>query len=154
MAFTLSQIASALNTTPLGDADIVIEALAEPGDAGSTDLALAMDPKYAEALNKSQARAAVIWQDADWQSLGLQGAIVIPRASAALPALTQMMAADLLIKPGIHASCVIDPSAQIGAGAAIAPFVVIGPNVKIGNNARIFSHVSISENTRIGENCL
>jgi acyl-CoA reductase-like NAD-dependent aldehyde dehydrogenase len=43
--------------------------------AGAGDLALAMDPRYADGLAQGQARAAMLWPGADWQALGLQAAI-------------------------------------------------------------------------------
>jgi UDP-3-O-[3-hydroxymyristoyl] glucosamine N-acyltransferase len=49
---------------------------------------------------------------------------------------------------------VIDPSAEIGIGAAIGPFVVVGAGVVIGQGARIASHVSIAEGARIGDDAL
>jgi UDP-3-O-[3-hydroxymyristoyl] glucosamine N-acyltransferase len=48
----------------------------------------------------------------------------------------------------------VDASADIGAGAAIGPFVVIGAGVAIGTGARIASHVSIAEGARIGRDAL
>lgn len=44
------------------------------------------------------------------------------------------------------------PSAQIGEGTIIQPFVFIGENVKIGKNCIIHSNVSIYANTTIGDN--
>ncbi len=37
--------------------------------------------------------------------------------------------------PGVHATAVIDPTARIGRGAHIGPYVVIGENVEIGDHA-------------------
>lgn len=50
----------------------------------------------------------------------------------------------------IHASSLVDPSAEIGANVSIGPFSVIGPNVKIGDNTTIASHVVIEGHTTIG----
>jgi len=153
-SFTVSQIAEALGADLFGDGSVRIERAAEPADAGEADLALAMDPKYADGLAQGQARAAMLWRGADWQALGLKAAIVVPRPRYAMSGLTQMLDPGPGIAPGIHASCVIDPTALIGAGAAIGPFVAIGPKVRIGRNARIASHVSIAEGTRIGDDAL
>ena len=58
------------------------------------------------------------------------------------------------IAPGIHPSAVIDPSAEIGAGAAIGPFVSSVPGSGSGRGARILSHVSIAEDAVIGRDAL
>lgn len=154
MAFTLAEIARALGAEVLGDASLNILRAAEPGSAGPEDLALAMNPAYGPALAEGRARAAILWPEADWQALGLLGAIKVPRARLAMARITAAMDPGPQIAPGIHASAVIDPSARIGAGAAIGPFVHIGADVVIGPGARIASHVSIAENARIGAEAL
>ncbi|MFN7053617.1 MAG: UDP-3-O-(3-hydroxymyristoyl)glucosamine N-acyltransferase, partial [Gemmobacter sp.] len=67
MAHTIREIATALGAEAAGNVDIVIRRAAEPQAAGPEDLALAMDPKYAEGLAAGRARAAVVWPGADWQ---------------------------------------------------------------------------------------
>ncbi|MCI2398262.1 UDP-3-O-(3-hydroxymyristoyl)glucosamine N-acyltransferase [Aliiroseovarius subalbicans] len=151
MDFTLADIAAALNAEVLGDGSLPITGAAEPGEAGPTDLAMAMDAKYAEALSDGQARAALLWDGADWQALGLEGAITLARGKAAMPAITRMMDAGPDLAPGIHPSAVIDPSAAIGDGAAIGPFVVIGPSVVIGARARLLPHSSVGRGSVIGD---
>ncbi len=154
MAITLKDIASALGVDALGDDSLVITGLAEPQEAGPHDLALALDPKFSDALTQGHARAAVLWPGADWQGFGLDGAILFGSFGAAMVGLTQMMATPPDIADGVHAGAVIDPSARIGAGAAIGPFVVIGRDVVIGKGARIAAHVSIGRGSHIGDNAL
>lgn len=152
--YKLSDIATALGADLFGDGDLVIERAAEPAEAGPNDLALAMDPKYADGLTQGAAQAALLWDGADWQGFGLKAALVVKRARYAMSGLTQLMDPGPDIAPGVHATAVIDASARVGTGAAIGPFVVIGRGVRIGPNARIASHVSIAEGTQIGADAL
>lgn len=152
--FTLTQIATALGATLEGDGDIRVSGAAEPASARKDQLALAMDPKYGDGLAKGSAQAAILWQGADWRALGLKAAIFVPRPRYAMSGLTTLMDPGPEIEPGIHASAVVHPTAKIGAGASIAPFVVIGCDVTVGDNARIASHVSIAEGSSIGRNAL
>ncbi|MEQ9037372.1 MAG: UDP-3-O-(3-hydroxymyristoyl)glucosamine N-acyltransferase [Silicimonas sp.] len=154
MKFTVEEIARALEAKVFGIPDIAVTGAAEPAMAGPSDLALAMDPKYAEGLAAGRARAAIVWDGADWQALGLEAAIVVPRPRYAMSGLTALLDPGPEIAPGIHASAVIDPSAEVGEGAAIGPLVVIGPRVRIGPGARIAPHVSIAEDAVIGEKAL
>jgi UDP-3-O-[3-hydroxymyristoyl] glucosamine N-acyltransferase len=154
MSHRIEDIAKALDAQAEGDLDLVIRGAAEPASAGVDDLALAMDPKYAEGLTKGAARAAVLWAGADWRALGLKAAIFVPRPRYAMSSLTRVLDPGPEIAPGIHSSCVIDPSAEIGEGAAIGPFVVIGRGARIGARARIASHVSIAEGAVIGADAL
>ena len=51
----------------------------------------------------------------------------------------------------IHATAIIDSSAELGPGAEIGPYSVIGPGVVIGANCIVHNHVSIAGPTRIGD---
>jgi len=150
----IRDIAAALGAEAHGDVEIVVTGVAEPGRAGPGDLAMAMSARYAAFLSDGSARAAVIGAGMDWQALGLEAAIVAPRPRFAMAQVTRAMDPGPEIEPGIHPSVIIDSSASIGPGAAIAPFVVIGARVIIGPGARIASHVSIAEGARIGEGAL
>lgn len=154
MPFTIRDIALALGAEAEGDLDLAVCRAAEPQSAGPQDLALAMDPRYAEGIGKGQARAAMLWPGADWRGMGLKAAIFAPRGRLAMSGLTRMLDPGPDIDPGIHSMTVIHPSARIGEGAAVGPFVSIGAAVEIGPNARIASHVSIAEGARIGSEAL
>lgn len=150
MTHTAGTIAQALYAKVLGDASVVINGVAEPADAGPDDLALAMSPKYEQALEASLAKAAIVWEGADWQALGLQAALIVPRGRMAMSALTQM-----LDQPpdghGIHPTAVIDQRAKIGKDAAIGPFCVIGADAEIGAGAVLLEHVSVANGAIIGD---
>jgi UDP-3-O-[3-hydroxymyristoyl] glucosamine N-acyltransferase len=154
MAHSIRDIAAALGAEAAGDLSLTVTHAAEPQSAGSDALALAMSPKYAEALPRGQALAALVWPGADWQALGLKAAIFAPRGRLAMAGLSAIFDPGPDIAPGIHPMTVIDPSAQIAEGAAIGPFVTIGRGVVIGPRARIAAHASIAEGARIGADAL
>lgn len=153
-ALTLAEIAAAIGARAEGDPALCIRGAAEPSMAGPDDLALAMDPKYAPGLASGQARAAVLWDGADWRGLGLQGAILVSRPRLAMAGLTRALDPGPEILPGQHPMALVHPTAVIGPGAAIGPFVTIGRGVRIGAGARIAAHVSIGEGTEIGADAL
>jgi UDP-3-O-[3-hydroxymyristoyl] glucosamine N-acyltransferase len=152
--FTLADIATALGATALGDATLPLRGAAEPADAAPDQLALAMNPAYGDGLAAGQARAALVWPGADWQALGLDGAVEVPRARLGMAGVTTLFDPGPEVAPGIHPSAVIDPTANIGPNPAIGPFVTIGRDVRIGANARIAPHVSIAEGATIGDDAL
>ena len=151
---SIKDIAAALGAEALGDGDLVVKGVAEPGRAGPDDLAMAMSAKYAALLPQGSARAAVIGAGMDWRALGLQAAIVATRPRVAMAHVTRALDPGHEIAPGIHPTAVIAASARIGANASIGPFVVIGARAAIGPGARIASHVSIAEDARIGADAL
>lgn len=154
MATTLAKIAASLGAPYEGDGTLPIHGVAEPAMAGPTDLALAMSPAYAEGLAQGRARAAMVWPDADWRALGLAGAILAPRPRLAMAGVTAAFDPGPALNKGIHPSAVLDPTAQIGAGARIGPFAVIGPGTQIGDDARIDAHVRIGAGVTIGARAL
>ena len=53
----------------------------------------------------------------------------------------------------VHATALIDPSAELASGVEIGPFTIIGPNVKVGAGTRIGSNVLVERDTTIGAEC-
>ncbi|WP_145103399.1 UDP-3-O-(3-hydroxymyristoyl)glucosamine N-acyltransferase [Cereibacter sediminicola] len=154
MGHTIREIAAALGAEADGNLELVVTHAAEPAAAGGDALALAMEPRYAEGLARGGARAAMLWPGADWRELGLEAAIFVPRGRLAMAGLSRIFDPGPQIAPGVHPMALVDPSAELGEGAAVGPFVTIGAGVRIGPGARIASHVSIAEGAEIGADAL
>ncbi|PIE12707.1 MAG: UDP-3-O-(3-hydroxymyristoyl)glucosamine N-acyltransferase [Rhodobacterales bacterium] len=150
MSHTIQDIATALGATALGAVDIEVTGIAEPGDARADQLALAMKPEYAEALPKGAARAAMVWDGADWQALGLEAAIIPPRPRFALSGLSAMMDHGAGFSDGIHDMAVIHETARLGQGVSVGPFTVIGAGAEIGDGTVIGPQCYVGTNARIG----
>ena len=149
-SYTISEIASALSARSVGDGGILISAASEPASAGADQLAVAMEPRYADGISKGQARAAIMWQDADWRSFGLEAAILIDQPRLAMAALTTHLKESQAEKSAVHSTAIIDPSAHLGDDVSIGPFVVISANVVIGDQVRIAPHCSVGNSSTIG----
>ena len=52
----------------------------------------------------------------------------------------------------IHATAIVDPSAEIADSCEIGPYTVVGPNVTIGEGSWVGPHVVLKGPTRIGKN--
>ena len=152
--YTIKEIADALGTEAVGDLSLEIIAMSEPQSANADELALAMEESYSEALQDGAAQAAILWQGADWQALGLKAAIFAPRSRYVLSGVSQFFERKIDIADGIHPTAIIDPTAKIGKNPAIGPFVVIGAGVQLGDNIGIASHCSIAEGANIGDDAL
>ena len=109
MSYTIQEIAEALGAKALGATDLKIDSVAEPAEATASQLALAMKPEFAAQIAAGQARAAMLWEGADWESLGLEAAILAPRPRFALAGLSAMMDPGQGWATGIHPSAVVDP---------------------------------------------
>jgi UDP-3-O-[3-hydroxymyristoyl] glucosamine N-acyltransferase len=151
MAYTIKEIAAALGAQSFGDTDLSVTGVSEPATAGPEHLALAMSPKYAESLPQGRARAAMLWEGADWQAMGLQAAILAPRPRFAMSGLSAMMDPGEGFGSGIHPSAVIDPTALIGVGVTIGALAVIGPRAQIGAGTVIGPQCYVGADARLGE---
>lgn len=154
MSFTVAQIADALDARFEGDGNLLLDRPSEPSSAQSNHLALAMESSYGPALTEGHAQAAVLWNGADWQKLGLKAALFVERPRFAMAHVTGLFSIPPNTPTGIHPTAVIHDTVKIGENASIGPFCVIGENVEIAKNARILSHVTIAEHSRIGANAL
>jgi UDP-N-acetylglucosamine acyltransferase len=60
---------------------------------------------------------------------------------------------DTIVPGEIHATAIVDPSAEIAPDASIGAYAVVGPRVVIGPGARIGPHAVVHQDTIIGEQC-
>ncbi len=148
----LAQIASALDARlENGSPDTEITGVAGIEQAGPGQLTFVANPKYASAARKTKASAIIVAED-------------FPAVATAIlrsknPYLTFARAIALFhppakYAPGIHPTAVIHPSARIGEGAHVGPYVVISEDVEIGKNAVLLAHVVIYRGVKIGDNFL
>lgn len=151
MTFTIRDVAAAIGAEAAGNLDIEVGAAAEPADAGPDQLAVAMAPKYAEGLQQGRARAAILWQGADWQALGLEAAIFTPRPRLTLSGLTRLMDPGQGFGGGIHPSAVVDPSAELGADVSVGPLAVVMAGARIGGGSVIGPHCFVGQDAVLGE---
>lgn len=150
MPHTIAEIAHALGLRAEGALDLTITHAAEPAQAGPDALAMAMNPKYAAGLAQGQAQAAILWDGADWQALGLKAAIFATRPRWAMAGMSELLDPGYDFGTGIHPQSCIHPEAQVATGARIGPFTSIGARAVIGPNARIAPNVTVGEDVVIG----
>ena len=151
MRYSIAEIAKAIGAEVAGETGLTVSGAAEPAAATPDQIALALSPEYASALGSGQARSAVLWQGADWQSMGLRAAILVPRGRLAMARLTGLLETGYSWSGTVHPAAHVDPTAVVGEGATVGPFAVIGASAVIGAGARIADHVSIAEGAVIAE---
>ncbi|MEP2532524.1 UDP-3-O-(3-hydroxymyristoyl)glucosamine N-acyltransferase [Shimia sp.] len=151
MAYTVQEIASAIDAEVFGNTDIVIQKVSEPASAGPDDLALLTNPKFASGLKQGKARVALVWPGADWQEMELEAAIIAPRGRYAMSGLTRMMDPGQHYPDGIHPSAVIDKTARLAKNVRIGAFTVIGPRARIGPDSTIGPQCNVGADVTIGQ---
>jgi len=154
MSYSIDEVARALGARAFGATEITVNGVAEPADAGPGDLALAMKPDYAEGLAQGQARAAVVWDGADWQAMGLEAALVAPRPRYVMSGLTRLLDPGQGWGGGIHPSAVIDPAAELAPDVAVGPLAVICAGARIGAGSVIGPQAFVGSDAVLGEGAL
>lgn len=146
----LAQIASALDARlENGSPNTEIGGVAGIEQAGSGELTFVANAKYAAAARKTKAAAVIVAEDFP--------AIATAMLRCKNPYLAFARAIALFhqaseFTPGIHPTALVHPSARIGEGAHVGPYVVISEDVQIGKNAVLLAHVVIYRGARIGDN--
>lgn len=166
---TLAELTNA--TIERGSADMEITSTAGLDLAGEGDITFLANPKYTPQIAGTKASAIYLNEGIAID----REDIAVLRAKDSYVAYTRAMRLffpEPELRKFVHASAVIDPSADvsdnveihanavIGANCRIASGVRIMPNatiydgVSIGENTTIHSGVSIRENCKIGRNCI
>lgn len=148
----LSAISDELGTKlENGSPDIEITGVAGIETAGPGQLTFLSNAKYSRLARTTRASAVIVAESVP----ALRTAMLRSKN----PYLAFARALELFYQPpqyapGIHPTAVIYPSAKLGAGAHVGPFVVIQEDVQIGPNAVLLAHAVIYRGARIGKNFL
>lgn len=144
----LFEIAQILGAT-LHDASPETEITGVAGieDAGPQQVTFISNPKYASLAKTTRAAAILVTPE-----FPAEGRPLLRHANPylAFARTLELFYQPPKYEPGIHSTAVIDPSARIGSGAHIAPYVVIGDGVVLGDDAVLLAHVVIYRGAKIG----
>lgn len=153
MEFSASDIASMINGTVEGDANIKINTIEKIEEASSGSLTFLANPAYASHIYNCGASIALVANDFKPEQ-DLPAGLTLVRVENPYLALAELLKAyDKLTKPQAEISdrAYVHPEAQVGENVYIGPFAFIGKGAKIGNGAIIHNNVSIGDNVTIGD---
>jgi len=148
----LSAIATVLGARlENGSQEIEITGVAGIETAGPGQITFVSNPKYAALARITKAAAVIVSEDFP--------AIATAMLRSKNPYLDFARALELFYQPpkyaaGVHPTAMVHPSAKIGTGAHVGPYVVIQEDVQIGDYAVLLAHVVIYRGVKIGHNFL
>ena len=119
---------------------------------GPDQITFIANPRYA-ALARTT-RAAAILVEPDFAPLEGTPTLRIRNCYRAFAQAITLFYTAPRYAAGVHATAVIDPSATIGEGAHIGPYVVVDADVRIGRDAVLLPHVVIYRGAQIGDGFL
>jgi UDP-3-O-[3-hydroxymyristoyl] glucosamine N-acyltransferase len=143
----LGELASRLGAELRGDAELEVTGVKGIEEAGPTEITFVANPRYTALARTTHAAAVLVdpgFQEISAATLRIEN-----------PYLAFSRALSLFYQPpvyaaGIHATAVIDPSAEIGEGAHIGAYVVVGPHVRLGPSATLLPHVVLYPGVQTG----
>ena len=170
MAYTLAQLAELFDAKIIGDANCLIDSVAPVQDAHDSAISFVSSPRFAKYLADTKAAAVIVSEDLIEHLSGPALLVKNPRASYAR--IATLLYPQLKPAAGIHASAVIEPSAQIdesayigancvieagvyiSAEAYIGPSCVIGRDSVIGAGSYLHANVTIYSDCKLGKHCI
>ena len=155
LSMTLQEIAARIGATVEGDPTHCISGVADLERATSSELSFFSNPKYHSQMVGSRAGAIIISGDVE-RPAG-KNYLVHSNPSAAFQA---ALALFLSARPpltgfsGIHPTAVIHPTASLGTGVTIGPYVVVDQGASIGDRTVLGAFAYIGPQCRLGNDCI
>jgi len=161
---TLGELAVALGCELRGDPALTVHRVAALAEAGDGDLGFIANPAYRRDLASARA-SGVILSPEDAEACPV-ACLVHPNPHAAYARAAGMLCPPHRPPPGVHASAVVEPGAEVDASASVAaqafmgegvhvgPGCIVGRHVEIGAYSMLVARVTLLHEVRIGRRCL
>jgi UDP-3-O-[3-hydroxymyristoyl] glucosamine N-acyltransferase len=147
---TAAEIAAAVGGTLTGNGSVTVTAIAPLDRAGPNDLSFLAGAKYAPAFEQSAAGIVLTTPELADAVGPCTARVIIAKPHDALLSLIPKFYRAPSREAGVHATAIVAPSATIGAGVRIEPYVVIGDDAVIGDRAWIGAHSVIGDGVQLG----
>jgi UDP-3-O-[3-hydroxymyristoyl] glucosamine N-acyltransferase len=148
---TLSELAEISGAALEGDGSLVVSGPATLREAQADHISFYGHPRYRAECEGTSAVAVVVPVGLDLPRSDL----AVLRAKDASRAFTSIVRCFLeersALEPGVHATAVVHPDAQLEADVAVAPFAVIGPRTKLARGVQVHAHAVLGAEVQLGE---
>jgi UDP-3-O-[3-hydroxymyristoyl] glucosamine N-acyltransferase len=152
MKRSLKDLAEQVGGRALGNAQVDLTGVSNIGSAAPGDLVFVEDEKHLRRALESCASAVVAGEFAAAETR-TKPLLIASQPRLAFARAAQILSTTAPRKAGVHASALVDPTAHLGANAAVEERVVIAEGVTIGEATRIGAGSVIGAGVRIGRDC-
>ena len=148
----LGEISERLGGELIGDAATRIDAIGPLESATPSTIAFLSNPQYDKQLASSRAACVIVAPAFRDAALARGAAIITADPYLYFARLTQWWAERTRPArvPGVHATAVVDPAAEIAADATIGAFAVIEAGVSIAAGVSVGAHAFVGRDCRVG----
>jgi UDP-3-O-[3-hydroxymyristoyl] glucosamine N-acyltransferase len=151
---SLAELAELTNSTLLGDPEHRITGVDALDSASLGDASFLANPRYRALLKET--KAGVICIDLETPPEEGKNYLISEDPSRAFQIIVEAFLVSSYNASGftdIHPTAIIHPTAQIGTGVQIGPYVVIDQGAVVGDHTRLDPFVSIGPGSIIGAHC-
>ncbi len=143
----LGELANRLGAELRGNPEIEVTGVRGIEEAGPSEITFVANPRYGGLARTTKAAAVLVepeFPEVPTATLRIKNPYYA--FSRALGIFYQPPA----YPPGIHATAVIDPTAEVGEGAHIGAYAVVGAGVRLGAHATLLPHVVLYPGVQAG----
>lgn len=153
MKINIQEIASLVNGTITGEANLEIINVSKIEDAKPGDLTFLYLPAYEKYFISTKASAIIVKTGFNKSRYDITYIEVDSPEKSFFAILKKYFTPNFPLN-GIDPSSFVHPTVELGKNVAIGKNVVVSSGCKIGANAKIFHNTVISENVSLGTDCL
>ncbi len=153
MELTLAELARRLGAELSGDGTIVVRGVAGIREAGPGLVTFLANPRYEEFLAETRASAVIVPPGTTGVPVA---ALITPEPYLAFVEALRLFDAGVeeTTTAGIHASALVDPSADVDPSARVGPFVVVGEGARVGPRCVLMAGSYVGPAARLGADCV
>src|SRR5512144_3285499 len=146
------EIAAIVEGKVVGDGEKEVSGVASLAAAGPSHLSFVEDEKFVGAAVASNAGVLIVGEF-NVSALGSRTLVITKNPRLAFAKAGAVIARQSRKSTGVHASAVMDSSANLGTDVSVGAQAYIGPRVKIGQGTVIGPGCMLLGDIEIGEDC-
>jgi UDP-3-O-[3-hydroxymyristoyl] glucosamine N-acyltransferase len=151
MPISLGELATRFGCELVGDPDVEVHSVATLSNAGPGCLTFLSNSAYKKQLSSTKA-AVVVLRAADAADCSI-AALISDDPYSCYARIATLLYPSPALRPGIHASAVVEGTAKVAASAQIDALAFVGERSVIGENTYIGPGCVIGPDCVIGDSC-
>lgn len=153
---SLSELARLVGGTVIGDDQVEITRVAPIEEAGPGEITFLAHPRYQAYLARSSASAIIVGPGVarELDPSSARHYLEVPDPYLAFAKILQIFSPPPTHSGEISALASIDPSATLGKGVTVFPYVFVGKGAEVRQRSVLYPGVFLGEGVKVGEECV
>ena len=149
---SIGELSARLGGELVGDPAIEVNRIAALDSADGSAITFLSNPRYQKQLSASAAACVIVGPTLRAAAIARGAAIVCDDPYLAYARLSQWWASQtrVRVRPGVHATAVVEPGAVIDASATVGALAFVGHGVRIGAGAVVGAQAHLGDGAVVG----